>query len=63
MYWTDLLETVTSASLFNITPKNCVRFTFYEQLIGRSVTNEEKDFKLKELFLFIMKSCYENNDN
>lgn len=63
MYWTDLLETVTSISLFNITPKNCVRFTFYEQLIRRSVTNEEKDFKLKELFLFIMKSCYENNDN
>lgn len=63
MYWTDRLETVTSVSLFNITPKSCVRFTFYEQLIRRSVTNEEKGFKLKELFLFIMKSCYENNDN
>lgn len=61
MYWADLLETVTSASLFNITPKTW--FTFYEQLIRRSVTNEEKGFKLKELFLFIMKSCYENNDN
>lgn len=61
MYWTHLLETVTSASLFNITPKNW--FTFYEQLIRRSVINEEKGFKLKELFLFIMKSCYENNDN